>query len=130
MKQNVLKNLRLNNKKTQSEISLLLGITRAAYTNIENGRREPDNETLLKLSSIFNVSIDFLLGKDTSKVNHPDPPKSETEKKFLVLARRTPNMSEKEHKEFIQFIENSAETFFRLKGIKVDDDNKDNDKEK
>ena len=58
---NRLKYLRMSRGNTQLEISKILGITRGAYTNIENGKREPDVETLSKLSDYFCTSIDFIL---------------------------------------------------------------------
>lgn len=66
-----LKELRIANKETQAEIANLLGITRAAYTNIENGKREPDIATLDLLANHFSVSVDYLLGRDTQKNNAP-----------------------------------------------------------
>lgn len=55
------KELRIKNNLTQLDIAEYLGITRAAYTNIENGKRETDYKTLDKLARLFNVSIDYLL---------------------------------------------------------------------
>ena len=48
---------------TQKDMSLLLGITRPAYTAYEMGKRQPDYETLIKLADYFNVTIDYLLGR-------------------------------------------------------------------
>lgn len=59
-----LKALRLSRNETQAEIAELIGITRAAYTNIENDKREPDIETLIILANHFDVSIDYLLGRE------------------------------------------------------------------
>lgn len=36
------------------------------YANYEYGRREPDLETTAKLANLFNVSTDYLLGRETS----------------------------------------------------------------
>lgn len=58
-----IKELRKEKKATQQEIANLLGITRGAYANIENGRREPDIETLIKLADYFHVSVDYLLDR-------------------------------------------------------------------
>jgi len=44
-------------------MSLLLGITRPAYTAYEMGKRQPDYETLIKLADYFNVTVDYLLGR-------------------------------------------------------------------
>ena len=48
-----------------SQAALGRAINRAQNTicNWENGNREPDNESLLRLASLFGVSVDYLLGK-------------------------------------------------------------------
>ncbi|CAI6036349.1 helix-turn-helix domain-containing protein [Cohnella sp. JJ-181] len=48
---------------TQEELSSSLGITRAALSHYEKNRREPDTEMLTKLADLFNVSIDYLVGR-------------------------------------------------------------------
>lgn len=47
---------------TQEQIAKALGVSRTAYTNIENGKRDPDTVTLASLSTLFGVSVDYLLG--------------------------------------------------------------------
>ena len=56
-----LKELRIASGETQADIASMLGITRAAYTNIENEKREPDYETLKKLANHYSVSIDYFI---------------------------------------------------------------------
>lgn len=58
-----IKALRIENHMTQEELAKRLGVTRAALSSWEIGRREPDTEILHKLSTIFNVSVDYLIGK-------------------------------------------------------------------
>lgn len=60
---NALKTLRLSRGMNQGDIADILGITRAAYTNIENGKRQLDNNNLILLADYFGVSTDFLLGR-------------------------------------------------------------------
>lgn len=62
-----LKELRKEKGNTQAEIAQIIGITRAAYTNIENGKREPDIDTVLKLASYFDVSTDYIYGLSNDK---------------------------------------------------------------
>lgn len=57
-----LKTLRIGSRETQQQIADLLGITRAAYTNIENGKRGCDSDTLKTLARHFDVSTDYILG--------------------------------------------------------------------
>lgn len=63
-----LKTMRKNAKKTQQEIADYLGITRSAYTAYEINRRTPDHETLSKLAKFYDVSVDYLMGRDNSKL--------------------------------------------------------------
>ena len=58
-----LKKVREERKLTQQNMADLLKIQRPTYTRYENGEREPDFATLLKLSEILEVSVDYLLGK-------------------------------------------------------------------
>lgn len=56
-----LKKLRAEKGVSQQIVADYLEITRQAYSNYENGNRDPDNETLLKMAEYFGVSVDFLL---------------------------------------------------------------------
>lgn len=62
-----LKYLRAEKGLTQGQIADMLKVGRSTYTHYENGGREPDIETLQKLSNFFNVSTDYLLGKTSSR---------------------------------------------------------------
>lgn len=64
MKQgNRIAELREENGWTQEELASKLGIGRAALSHYEKHRREPDFETLTQLADLFQVSIDFLIGR-------------------------------------------------------------------
>lgn len=65
---NILKSLRIQQKKTQQEIADFLGITRQGYAKYENDLGEPDNSTLSKLADYFDVSTDYLLGRTDTAV--------------------------------------------------------------
>lgn len=56
-----LKELRLKNNYSQTELSELIHVTRQAISNWENGKAAPDSEILIKLSELYNVSIDEIL---------------------------------------------------------------------
>nr|WP_303094250.1 helix-turn-helix transcriptional regulator [Limosilactobacillus mucosae] len=56
--------LREKTNKTQEETAKALGIKRSTYSHFENNRNNPDNETLVKMANYFNVSTDYLLGRD------------------------------------------------------------------
>lgn len=48
-----LKHLRKINNRTQQDIADLIGITRPAYTAYEQGVRNPDYETLIKIADYY-----------------------------------------------------------------------------
>ena len=54
-----LKNKRLEKGLTQKELGIKLGISDAAITQYEKGRREPKRELLFKLADILDVSINY-----------------------------------------------------------------------
>jgi len=63
---NNLKKIRKEKGVTQDQIARYLNISRAAYTNIENGKRDPDSQTMIRLADYYGVSVDELLGRITS----------------------------------------------------------------
>ena len=48
---------------TQTFISEKLDVNKATLSSYESGRRKPDYETLTKLADIYEVSVDYLLGR-------------------------------------------------------------------
>lgn len=60
-----LKELRKENGITQSELAKSLNVSRSSIAMYENGDRIPSYETLETISDFFNVSILYLLGKES-----------------------------------------------------------------
>lgn len=58
-----LKQLRKEKDITQEQLAKVLNYGRTAIAGYETGRNEPSIQDLNKLSSYFNVSVDYLLGK-------------------------------------------------------------------
>ena len=63
---NLLKEIRKKHHYTQKDIAYFLEITTQAYANYEQNIRQPDIQTLKKLSQFFRVSIDELVGNEIS----------------------------------------------------------------
>lgn len=63
-----LEELRKGKRFTHQHMASLLGITRQAYGYYESGKRDVDTATLNKLANIFDVSTDFLLGRDDDEL--------------------------------------------------------------
>lgn len=57
-----LKGIRLECGMTQKDVYLQLNLSPNGYASYEQGRTEPNVETIVKLCKIFDVSADYLLG--------------------------------------------------------------------
>lgn len=65
-----IRKLRIAHNMTQWELGETLGISASAVGMYEQGRRQPDTKTLVKLSKIFSVSVDEILnGKKYEDIN-------------------------------------------------------------
>lgn len=57
-----LKNARVKKGLKQKELAVLLNVSSKTVSNYELGFRDPDIKTLIKISQILNVTIDYLVG--------------------------------------------------------------------
>lgn len=63
----MLKYLRSRENLSQAELAEKLGVAKSTISMYEVGKREPDFETLEAIADLFNVDMNFLLGKDGSE---------------------------------------------------------------
>ncbi|MBR4287360.1 MAG: helix-turn-helix transcriptional regulator [Clostridia bacterium] len=62
-----LKECRKEKGYTQGQVAIYCDITEKAYQNYELMTREPKIEILIKIADLFDVSIDYLVGRIESK---------------------------------------------------------------
>lgn len=62
-----LKELRTKRNLSQQELSEILNIGRSTLANYEQGKREPNFETLELFADYFNVDMNFLIGWEESQ---------------------------------------------------------------
>lgn len=55
--------LRKERKLSQKELGAIIGVAQNTICNWENGKREPDYDSLKKMAFFFNCSTDYLLGR-------------------------------------------------------------------
>lgn len=56
--------LRKTNKKTQTDVANYLGISQSAYQTYETGESKPMLDNLIKLADFYQVSLDYLVGRE------------------------------------------------------------------
>lgn len=79
-----LKFLREQKKLSKTEISKLLGISRTAYINYENGKNKPSRK-IKELCALYNVSADYILGTDIQNNNSSNSQEATNENKEAIL---------------------------------------------
>ena len=95
-----LRDLRNSRGYTQRELAELLSIANSTLAMYEIDKREPDNKTLGILADFFNVTTDYLLGRE--------------QKNSTIAAHRTDNPTDDLPKEALDKIEEFKE-LMRLK---------------
>ena len=75
---------------SQAELGKIVGAAQNTICNWENGNRKPDYETLIILSKLFNCSIEYIIGEDsTIKINTQYETITQQEKTLLETFRNT-----------------------------------------
>ena len=69
----LLKALRKKHKITAKQLGEIISVAESTMSLYENGKREPDYETLVKIADYFKVSTDYLLGRDESTISDDLP---------------------------------------------------------
>ena len=62
-----IRNLREDNDKTQKELAEYLNIKKTTYSKYELGKINIPIEMLIKLADFYDVSLDYLTGRDSKK---------------------------------------------------------------
>lgn len=62
-----LKELRTKKKMLQRDVAKYLNVTVRTYQYYESGELEPSLEKLVKIADLFEVSTDFLLGRENTE---------------------------------------------------------------
>ena len=87
-----LKELRKRQKITQKDLATALNLDPSSISKYESDSASPSPEVLLKISSYFNVSIDYLLQNESSVNNSDD---GLTERDNRDIAKDLDNIMEK-----------------------------------
>lgn len=69
-----IKSLRINNNLNQKELAKKLNISNTTLSQYESAQRVPSDEIKIQIANIFNVSLDYLLGKSNIKNPYKEIP--------------------------------------------------------
>lgn len=72
-----LKDLRAGRHISQVKLAEDIGVSKSLIGMYENGKRQPSKQILETLGDYFNVSIDYLTGREDASVYYLDPETAE-----------------------------------------------------
>ena len=78
----ILKELRQKRGISQAKLADDLGVSKALIGHYEKGDRKPSFEMLEAIADYFNVTLDYLTGKDDKSVYYLDPGAAELAKEL------------------------------------------------
>lgn len=83
--------LRKNNNYTQEQLADILGVSRQAISKWESGSAYPETDKLIRISELFNCSLDYLLKQSETKTSKAESgePELVTLKKTLFSERKS-----------------------------------------
>lgn len=93
-----LKQLRKQQKLTQEELAKILDVARTTYSSYEQGRRMPDPEIQKRIAEYFNVSLDFLHGREENELEITNG------KVMTIAAHIDDDTSDEEMEEILDYI--------------------------
>lgn len=109
-----MKQLRKEKNLTLDKLSDILNTTKATLSRYENGLRVPNIEFIRELANVFNVSVDYLLGK-TDVRNQEE----------LIKIESTPDYPHKitarDKKQYLEYIKTVNEAFFMNDEVSEED---------
>lgn len=101
---NVFKQLRIREHLSQQELADKLGIAKSTVSMYENGNREPDLETLERIADLFNVDMDYLIGRKKNPVEWSATQQTSYDDVEALIARNGKEMSKDQKLRLIKLL--------------------------
>ncbi len=68
----ILRDLREDRDLRQIDVSKAVGIDQRTLSNYETGKTNPDSVAIAKLCDFYNITADYLLGRENSEQKTPE----------------------------------------------------------
>lgn len=103
-----IKELRLGKGFTQADLAKLLGVNQTAVGKYERGELEPNIHVLIKLSQIFETTVDYIIGNTDDygavNINGKRTELSLREKEVLKMFNALPQEQQSQLKQYLNFL--------------------------
>lgn len=104
-----IRTIREEKQMRQADVAEVLQITASAYGHYEQGKREPDFQTLKKIAALFEVRLSYLLGETDdqrpfSQAQHAAEPAEELYFNKIKGFEELDEEGQKKAQEYIEFL--------------------------
>ena len=96
-----LKELRLKKGLNQKEFAKIINVAQNTVSNWENGNRQIDSETAIRIADYFDVSTDYLLGREDNPTQSTD---QQLEGIDFALYGEIKDLTEEEKQDILNFV--------------------------
>lgn len=79
---------------TMKQLANIVGVTEAAISHYETGRREPDNDMLLRIANALGVTVDYLIGRENQLSPAQEKAPSTSSDDIIMSRAREMNVEE------------------------------------
>ena len=101
---NRIREVRKLNGMTMKQLGAEIGVAESTVSQYETGKREPDNETLLRIGELFNVTVGYLLGAEEQKENPTVQMDSEVDEVTMELLDIINSVTNEERRDMLDML--------------------------
>lgn len=99
-----IRELRKAKKVTMKELGNMIGVAESTMSLYETGKRKPDPETLSRLADYFNVSVDYLLGRDEGQPQTSPSPADRQRRDVEAMLRAMSEADLEKVYDYVRFV--------------------------
>ena len=96
-----IKTLRTSNNMLQQDLANALSVSKSTVAMWETNKRIPDTSTLIKIAEYFDVTVDYLLGKDNISNTGKKEDPVEADQDLVILNRNAKKLSPENRKKLL-----------------------------
>lgn len=102
---NRLRELRREKGLTMKQFGSFFGLAESTISQYETGKRQPDNDALVKFANYFGVTIDYLLGNgQTEQKKGPATERDRLLEDNIKLFRNLPMEKKKQALDYLRYL--------------------------
>lgn len=95
--------LRTESNMTGQQLGEKLFVSKSAISHWESGRSEPTINVMIQIANLFNVSLDYLLGRSNERIVNPED-KEKIDKGLLIITNAG-DLDDEDRKQINDFVE-------------------------